>query len=222
MVANIRRFKGARPIPPVEPRPITIDGRFDDWKDGRARSSATRSAIPSIAITAGWGKTLHYANQTGRNDIVAAKMSLDAKNVSFFVRTQETLTHARPIRTGCSCSSTPTTIPKTGWLGYDFVVNRHGARRLADDPRTEHRRSLRMGRRRVEVDCRAAGRRNGAGHPARGALGLAEQPAAIDFKWADNIQQTGDWSRLHAQRRCRPQRPLQLPGEVPGRPSLTS
>jgi hypothetical protein len=25
-------------------------------------------------------------------------------------------------------------------------------------------------------------------------LGLGTVPAAIDFKWADNIQQTGDWS----------------------------
>ena len=26
------------------------------------------------------------------------------------------------------------------------------------------------------------------------ALGLSGPPALLDFKWADNIQQTGDWS----------------------------
>ena len=31
MVANIRRFKGARPIPAVVAGPIAVDGRFDDW-----------------------------------------------------------------------------------------------------------------------------------------------------------------------------------------------
>ena len=28
----------------------------------------------------------------------------------------------------------------------------------------------------------------------RAALGLTALPATIDFKWADNIRQTGDWS----------------------------
>jgi hypothetical protein len=27
----------------------------------------------------------------------------------------------------------------------------------------------------------------------RSVLGIAALPAAFDFKWADNIQQTGDW-----------------------------
>ena len=31
MIANIRRYKGVRPLPPVRPQPITIDGRFEDW-----------------------------------------------------------------------------------------------------------------------------------------------------------------------------------------------
>ena len=31
MVSYIRRYKGARPLPPVTPEPIQIDGRFDDW-----------------------------------------------------------------------------------------------------------------------------------------------------------------------------------------------
>lgn len=33
MVANIRRYKGTRPLPDVKSTPIAIDGRFDDWKD---------------------------------------------------------------------------------------------------------------------------------------------------------------------------------------------
>jgi hypothetical protein len=29
---------------------------------------------------------------------------------------------------------------------------------------------------------------------ARPALGVAKLPATLDFKWADNLQQTGGWS----------------------------
>jgi hypothetical protein len=28
----------------------------------------------------------------------------------------------------------------------------------------------------------------------RSALGLTKFPATLDFKWADNVQQTGEWS----------------------------
>jgi hypothetical protein len=106
MAANIRRFKGARPIPAVEPRPIAIDGRFDDWARVQPEYRDT-IGDPVHRDHPGWGKHLHYANTTGRNDIVAAKISRDAQSVFFFVRTRDMTTNPR-IATGCSCSSTPT------------------------------------------------------------------------------------------------------------------
>jgi len=45
----------------------------------------------------------------------------------------------------------------------------------------------------VEVGYRAAGSELELAIP-RAALGLGEGKATIDFKWADNLQQTGDWS----------------------------
>ena len=78
-IANIRRYKGVRPIAPVESRPIAIDGRFDDWAPVQPEFRDT-IGDPVHRDHHGWGKTLHYKNATGRNDIVAAKISLDDAN----------------------------------------------------------------------------------------------------------------------------------------------
>jgi hypothetical protein len=76
LVASIRRYKGARAVPPVEPRPIQVDGQFDDWNGVQPEFRDT-IGDPVRRDHPGWGKNLHYRNTTGRNDIVAAKVSLD-------------------------------------------------------------------------------------------------------------------------------------------------
>ena len=45
----------------------------------------------------------------------------------------------------------------------------------------------------TKIDYRATGNELELAIP-RAALGLTKLPATLDFKWADNIQQTGDWS----------------------------
>ena len=45
----------------------------------------------------------------------------------------------------------------------------------------------------MSIEYRAVGKELELAIP-RAALGLTQRPATLDFKWADNIQQTGDWS----------------------------
>jgi hypothetical protein len=81
---------------------------------------------------------------------------------------------------------------RTGWLGYDFVVNR----RTVGPGRTTLERNV-GGRYEwgspVEVPFGASDRSLELGVPLA-TLGLSAPPAAIDFKWADGIGQTGEWS----------------------------
>jgi len=189
MAANIRRYKGARPIPTVKAQSIALDGKFDDWKPVEPEFRDT-IGDPVHRDQPGWGKGVRYVNQTGRNDIVAAKVSFDEQNAYFYVRTRGAIT--------------PPTDPnwmllfldvdgnaKTGWLGYDFVVNRSrcgegetvlernvGGRYEWDSPK-------KIAYRTVGNDLELA-----VPWPLLGD----QRPASIDFKWADNIQQTGDWS----------------------------
>jgi hypothetical protein len=190
MVANIRRFKGARPIPPVEPRPITIDGDFTDWAQVQPEFRDT-IGDPVHRDHAGWGKSLHYANKTGRNDIVAAKISLDAQAVFFLVQTRDKVTSPADPNWMLLFIDADAN-PKTGWLGYDFVVNR----RIRDFSRTTLERNI-GGKYEwgspVEISFKTTDHAIELAIP-RAALGLTALPATIDFKWADNLQQTGEWS----------------------------
>jgi hypothetical protein len=190
MVDYIRRFKGARALPAVKPASIRIDGRFDDWA-GVEPEFRDDIGDPVARDSAGWGKGTRYVNRSGRNDLVAAKVSFDAEHVYFYVRTQAPLT--------------PSTDPNwmllyinadgnrtNGWLGYDFVVNHRGATETRAWLERHQGPGYRWGEP-LAIDCRTAGAQLELAIP-RSALGLDRLPAAVEFKWADNIQQTGEWS----------------------------
>lgn len=190
LVANIRRFKGVRPTPAVESHPIQVDGRFDDWNPVQPEFRDT-VGDPVRRDHAGWGKKLHYTNSTGRNDIVAAKFSFDRENMYFYVRTRADLTPGTDANWMLLYIDADHD-PKTGWLGYDLVVNRS---RPAEGAATVER----------NVGGKYEWKPAGAARLARGpreielsvplsACGLSAAPAILDFKWADNIQQTGEWS----------------------------
>jgi hypothetical protein len=189
MIANIRRYKGARPIPSVKAKSIAVDGNFDDWK---AVEPEFRDTIgdPVHRDQPGWGKGVRYVNQTGRNDIVAAKVSFDEQNAYFYVRTRDAMTPPTDSNWMLLFLDVDSDA-KTGWLGYDYVVNRS----RTGDGETVLGRNV-GGRYAWEspqkIQYRMAGNELEVAVPW--AMLGDKRPASIDFKWADNIQQTGDWS----------------------------
>jgi len=190
MVSQIRRFKGARALAPIRPRPIRIDGRFEDWTQVEPEFRDT-IGDPVHRDHPGWGKGTRYVNQTGRNDIVAVKVSFDLQAVYFYVRTRQPLTPCTDPNWMLLFLDTDGKATN-GWLGYDFVVNRKGVkpdsttleRHAGHGYRWESVCSLRY---------RTAGNELELAIP-RAAIGLTTLPASLDFKWADDIQQTGLWS----------------------------
>ncbi|MBN2505289.1 MAG: hypothetical protein JXQ71_01205 [Verrucomicrobia bacterium] len=190
MIAHIRRFKGVRPLPAVIPKPITVDGRFDDWQ---AVTPEFRDTVgdPVRRRHPGWGKAGPYVNDTGRNDLVAAKVSWDAAHVYFYARTREPLTPpagSNWMLLFIDCDRNPT----NGWLGYDRIVNRTSPGGQSTTLETQQGRGYRWGTPQP-LPVRCARNELELAIP-RSALGLGTVPAALDFKWADNIRQTGDWS----------------------------
>ena len=74
---HIRRYKGARPLPIVRSAPIQIDGQFADWNAVSTEFRDTRDdEVRRDSV--GW-KGYNYQNQSGRNDIVSAKIELRSK-----------------------------------------------------------------------------------------------------------------------------------------------
>ena len=181
LVAAVRRYKGARALPPVTPRPIRISGSFDAWK---GVGPEFRDAFGDTAHrnAPGVGKAGPYVNTSGRNDIIAARVSYDVKNVYFYVRTAAALTpHTGPdwmlllLNTDADY--------KTGWLGYDFLINRRVGAKTASLERNVGGgfRWTTAG----QVQYRARSNELMLAVP-RALLGVTRLPATIDFKWADD------------------------------------
>ena len=185
-VSYVRRYKGARPLPSLTPSSVEIDGRFDDW---RAVGPEFRDTIgdPVRRHHRGWDPKVIYRNDTGRNDIMAAKISWDQETAWFYVRTRAAMTPPQGDNWMLLFLDTDAN-PKTGWLGYDFVVNRagngaveriegaglHGASAGTARWRTTHN----------ELELAIPWQ----------TIGLSAPPPTLDFKWADNCVASGDWT----------------------------
>lgn len=189
LVANVRRYKGA---PPIEsgsgPVTVQIDGDFAQW--GKVAPEFADHVGETIARDFEGAGGLRYTNRTGRNDLVAAKVARDEKNVYFHVRTREPITsptdpHWMWLMIDADQNA------KTGWEGYDFIVNRT----VEGDGATwlEKNEGGWKWAKAAKLRFASKGRELHLAVP-RAALGLAENATAlsIDFKWADNIQKPGD------------------------------
>ena len=190
MVDYIRKFKGARPIPLASaPKTIKMDGDFAGWNNvgPEYRDNAWDTVHRDFP---GVGKIGQYVNNTGRNDFVAMKVARDSKFVYFYARTREPISPHTDrnwmmlfINSDCD--------PKTGWEGYNFVVNRS----VKDSSTTIVEKSTGGWNwtPKAEVHYRVSGCEIEIAIP-RSVLGFADtkKPMRFDFKWADNMQKDGD------------------------------
>ena len=133
---------------------------------------------------------LHYRNNSGRNDIVAAKVARDSSHVYFYVRT------AAPITPSTGSDWMWLMIdsdqnPYNGWQGFDFVVNR-----VAESDSITWLEKNDGGWRWKKVGpvkFRVQGNELHLAIPRKMiGQGKTAQPMKLDFKWADNLQQPGD------------------------------
>ncbi|HEO69952.1 MAG TPA: hypothetical protein ENN80_01715 [Candidatus Hydrogenedentes bacterium] len=190
LASYVRRFKGVRPRPTASgPSEIVVDGAFDDWE---AVLPEYRDTIGDVAHRnhRGYGG-LVYRNDTGRNDFVVAKAAYDDANLYFFIQTRDAITpHTDPHWMLLLIDADQDA--KTGWLGYDDVVNRE-VRSSTETTVSAWRNGA------WETVGAASYRVNGNGLEVavpRALVGEAGDAPAFDFHWADNIQEFGDVSEL--------------------------
>ena len=187
LVSYIRKYKGTRAAEKVISSPIQIDGAFDDWRDAKPEFRDTLGD-PVQREFRGWDPKVTYRNGTGRNDIVAAKVSSDEERIYFYVRTRDALSPTSDTNwmnlliDGDSNAS-------TGWLGYDYIVNfpLAGAIAKSADAKFEWT-PVKDG----DVQVRTKNNEMELSIPWQ-ALGSGRR-ARLDFKWADNCFYAGDWS----------------------------
>ncbi len=191
LVADIRRYKGVRAGPaPCTRRTMHPERGFAEWL---AVEPEYRDDIgdPVQRDHPGWNHCEQYVNHSGRNDLVAAKVAYDDATVWFYVRTKDPITppgsaHWMLLYIDADHD------PRSGWLGYDAVVNRTAP----SATRAFLERHAGAGYRwtaAADIGYHLAGNELVLVIP-RSALGLPDGPAMLDFKWADNIMETGEAS----------------------------
>jgi hypothetical protein len=120
LVANVRKFKGAAPLPRSSaPKTIRLASGGGQWDDVAPEYSCPAGlALPRDFDGTGG---LHYTNGTGRNDLAFFKVARDERNVYFLARTRGPISPSNTpnwmwiLIDGCGSSSMPTrTRPRDG------------------------------------------------------------------------------------------------------------
>ena len=184
MAQNIRRYKGVRPIPELSGlHPVEIDGDTADWSKVEVEYRDTAGDTFHRDYP-GYGG-LEYKNDSGRNDILTAKVAVDDANVYFHVQTSAPLTP----HTGNNWMLLLIDADRnhaTGWHGYDYLVNKQVpsgktttlmryAPDSPGDPWVED----------AQLDYAYTGKSLELAVP-RALLGLSGDAFSFDFHWCDN------------------------------------
>jgi hypothetical protein len=190
MAQNIRKYKGIRPIPEQQGfLPIKIDGHFSDWSKVKSEFRDTKGDTFHRSHK-GYGG-LYYKDESGRNDIVTSKVSVDKKNISFYVSTGEKIT-PHTDQNWMLLLIDADNNPRTGWYGYDFLINK----RVLDGKSTTLMRYDGNNRNQPWVEV-AVLKMNLAANELelcipRQLLGLTSDQFIFDFKWSDNPESLKD------------------------------
>lgn len=121
LVDRIRKFKGMdKPESVSKAKKIHIN-KLEDWK-GVEPYFTSYKGNTMHRNHRGRGNT-YYINNSGRNDIIGAKVARDTDNVYFYVKTTNKLTSPK----GKHWMMLLLDVDRdksTGWNGYDYIVNR--------------------------------------------------------------------------------------------------
>lgn len=188
-VANIRLFKGVRPLDvPSGPKTITIDGGFDDWNDVEPeyrdykRDTMHRNEL-------GWGDFTTYVNTTGRNDFITSKTAYDDNHIYFYAETMHPISEHTDSNWMLLYIDSDMN-HSTGWEGYDYLVNSE-----VIGPNVTTLKFTASGSSWTTVNSGIAYAVSGNEieiRLPRSDIGQTGQHVAFDFHWADNIQKQFD------------------------------
>ena len=185
LVQNVRRYKGIDSHYPNVSRKETmdIDGDFSGWE----KVSPDFKHYPGNTMHRNHAGhvTLQYTNNTGRNDIVDARVTRDKDYVYFYVETAANITSRtdpRWMRLLINIDRNAT----TGWKGYDFCLNYLNPTSDSVGIVSEPDGSAWGWRNAGTFDYAVSGKKMEI-RVARSVLGVAAgAPLDFEFKWADN------------------------------------
>lgn len=180
-VQNIRKYKGARPVPKATGyAQISNFASFDtvqpEFRDS-LYDTMHRDAMS-------FANKIHYTNTSGRNDIDIAKVCYDDSYWYFYVKCRENITEPEG-ENWMNLYIDADQRFATGWKGYDFLINRTSGQTASVEACNGNEYAwnqigqgeiVRDGNQMyIKID--------------KSLLNL--NPAGFDFKWADNSVKDG-------------------------------
>ena len=205
MIQNIRRYKGIDHHYPNVSKRITvdIDGQFGEWAsvspDFRHYPGNTMHRNHPYQSTR---EDLVYVNETGRNDIVDARVARDKDYVYFYVETAETIS----TRTGAGWMRLFINIDRditTGWKGYDFCLNYKNPESATRGILSKCTVTTWNWEDEGYFDYAVSGNKMEIRVP-RTLLGVGSGKLDFEFKWSDNMQQDGKILDFYENGDCAP------------------
>lgn len=189
LVDNVRRFKGMTAPEKASAKKTIRLGAKGQWDDVAPRYAAYRGNTMHRDHDGAYNT--HYVDNSGRNDIVAARVAHDDDNVYFYVETASKLT--------------PDTDPawmqlfidadrskQSGWGGYDFVINRVSPLKgKAVVERCASADNLWIWEQAGTASYRVSGNVLEIAVP-KTLLGFDADKIDFEFKWNDNMQHPGN------------------------------
>lgn len=119
----IRRFKGVLPPDvPSSKKTVDVNGDFDQWQSVSPvfMDFDGDTAVRDIYDVSG---TIHYLNETGRNDFVESRVTADEGMIYAYAKTAAPITSYKEGKNWMLLFLDSDNNKSTGWEGYDFVVN---------------------------------------------------------------------------------------------------
>lgn len=188
MAERVREYKGSRAVETAFGQwAINIHGSVGQWyavgpEYRDYEGDVTHRLSPGHV---GGNEYGFYMNQSGRNDIITAKVSNDSRYLYFYVECADEITDPAGenwmnLFINADCDDT------TGWYGFDYLINRN----RTDDALLVEKF--------VGVDTWAFETVGSVSYTRTGNVMQVKIPKAmigfvdtIDFKWADNSIPTG-------------------------------
>ena len=188
MADHIRRFKGVQAIPAANGKhTITIDGNGGDWNEVTPTYFDDRGDV-ATRNHFGWGRIGQLVNNFGRNDFVACKVATDDDNAYFCMKTAEpAVLSGSPLQLFIKAvDSHPSGGTERAWEGFQYRVDIK-----ADKGELYTSKGGWNWEQTADVPCSVNNDFIELSVPLQ-QLGLTDGAKTIDFKWADNMPQTGD------------------------------
>lgn len=197
-IDRVRKFKGLGRVPaPSAPKTIDTASR-ESWADVSPVFVDPRGDTRH-RDSDGYDEK-HYIDKSGRNDIVEARVARDGGSVWFMVRAAQNLS-PRTDKAWMTLFIDADRDRRTGWQGYDFIVNRVAPR----DSAAVVEKAAENG---VWRWCENAT----ADMEVMGDMLVVKLPRSLfgggkldfEFKWGDNLELQGDIMDFYVSGDCAP------------------